>query len=225
MRNKGRVFVMSVIIALLLVIGTDTFSFAVGGSSALTKITLAVRDIGGSDSKVLSIAARLFDADRPLGSQTLDFFVTTDFFGNRPVNIGQAVTDATGTASVAYQPRWEGAHVITVRFQGNAKYASAETSLTTEVTGPVWTYTSEKAGLYSVGGWVLLTAGLLFLVVWGILLVIIIRLVRGISHYGPAKRTVALREGPAFIPTENTEEANLRKGVTYASAKARGNRS
>ena len=142
---------------------------------------------------LLSLSARLRNGDRPLGNQHVDFFVGTDFFdqsvtaltqlepGEQQVYLGSGVTDATGTATISYQPRWSGTHAITAVFPGKGEYSATEAKLTLDVSGAP-AYAPEPPGLEPLRQWAPVVIGLGVLGVWAGLLFVGIRTVRGISH-------------------------------------------
>lgn len=176
------------VIILLMVAGV---AYAAAPDAAgKTQVNLNLRVAkSDSDTGVTFIAARLNSGDRPLGNQPVDFFVATDFFGQRQMRLGTGTTDATGTATIKYQPKWEGTHIITARFPGSTEYAPAEVKLSVEAPKPTALYTPEPVGLEEVSQWATVGAGVVVAVVWGLLLFIVIYVIRGIARVRVHPRT------------------------------------
>jgi len=164
--------------------------FLLGGLTAFaaspphtSKIALTLHELRKDNSTgIVSISARLTDAGRPLGTQPVDFFVTTDFFDEWQVNLGTVITDATGTANIAYQPKWEGTHIITARYQSNGEHSPLEATLSLQVSQAVLTYVPEPVGLESVRQWTPIGVGLFVFAIWTLLLFVTFRTMRGIAH-------------------------------------------
>ncbi len=151
-----------------------------GSGNTKTVLTLQSRPSAGKPDIILSV--RLTDGQKPLGEQLVDFYVAADFFGKWEVNLGSTNTDATGNASISYQPHWQGTHVITARFSGNGQYAPVETQLTLNVADPAPQYAPAPSALSALGNGTLLAAGVAVLAVWATLLHVIFRTVGGIAR-------------------------------------------
>src|SRR3970282_245769 len=77
----------------------------------------------GTDWQSTILSVRLLnDQDPPLGGATVTFYMLTTVFGERLMKAGDAFTDATGTASLIYEPTWVGDHTVVVRFPGHAQH-------------------------------------------------------------------------------------------------------
>ncbi|MEK7248109.1 MAG: hypothetical protein AAB092_06510, partial [Chloroflexota bacterium] len=85
-----------------------------------TGVTLEVLPVPaaapGQNSVVL--AARLMNGDEPVAGVPVTFYVVTTVFGERLMKVGEALSDATGTASLLYRLTWEGDHTAVARFAG-----------------------------------------------------------------------------------------------------------
>jgi hypothetical protein len=134
------------------VVLTLVFAASAAAESNLTQTSLRGLPMEGQNAgEWTKLSARLTEASgRAVGGVTLQFFVMTEVFGPRPMKIGEAVTDATGTASVNYKPSWTGQHAVTARFLGNNQYASTETAFPIEVAGIARVHQNAKFGLEPV---------------------------------------------------------------------------
>ncbi len=174
------------LVALIVValFGAATASADEGASVAATTLSLQ-KPREGSGTDAISIPARLTDAEgNPLGNQPVDFFVSADFFGERPAKLGTVVTDATGTATLVYEPTWAGAHEITASFDGDATHAAAEATSTIDVSGPFPQYVPESMRLEALQRWAPAGAILLAVTVWALLAFVAIRTMSGITRAG-----------------------------------------
>jgi hypothetical protein len=89
-----------------------------------------------ADGNGLSLSVRLARADGgAVARQPVEFFVTPDFIGERPVAIKTALTNADGMATVTYTPTWEGEHRITARYNGDGTFQPAEVTSALQLTG------------------------------------------------------------------------------------------
>jgi hypothetical protein len=188
----GIAFLLALVISVFL--GSWVISAAVPENSGTTRIALSTRELNQGNSASMSVSARLTDANQPLGNEPVEFDLAANFFGDRAVNLGTVVTDATGTASIIYEPRWEGTHVITARFKGDGKYATTEVTQAITFSGPVYQYQPESAGLTAVREWTtpLVISGLV--IFWIFLLFVVIRTLRGISLVRRQLKTNAQHE-------------------------------
>lgn len=140
----------------------------------------------GDDGVLVEVPARLTDAEgQPLGNLPVYFFESsTDFFGERPVELGSATTDATGTALLYYVPASEGVHEITAQFYGNATYKPAESVSSIDVEGSVLLYEPEPTELQTISDLAPLGAVAVAALVWAALGVVLIVVVGGIRRAG-----------------------------------------
>jgi hypothetical protein len=164
--------------------GWNVLAAVPADSSGTTKISLTIRELNQSDPQRISISARLTDTERPIGNLDVEFDVAANFFGEQQVNIGRAKTDATGTATIIYQPSWEGTQVITAHYTGNEKYPQVQVTKTITVSGPVAQYSSEPVGLLAVRQWITPLVGAGVIIFWALLIFVAVRTLRGISRSG-----------------------------------------
>lgn len=141
------------------------------------RVSLLLRDSNKPDTKL--ITARLYDGDQPLGNMPVDFYVSADFFGSRPAKLDTVITNATGSASLIYEPRWNGVHTITVRCD---EYPSVQATQSFNFTATVPQYVPQPVGLEPVRRVAPLTVPIVVLAVWALLLFITLRTIRGISR-------------------------------------------
>lgn len=164
--------------------GAATASADESTATAATTLTLQ-QPREGSGTDAVSIPARLTDAEgNPLGNAPVDFSVSTDFFGERPAELGTVVTDATGTATLVYEPTWEGTHEITASYGGDATHAASETTSTVDVSGPFPRYAPESMRLEALQRWAPAGAILLATTVWALLAFVAVRTMSGIARAG-----------------------------------------
>lgn len=175
----GMALLLGLVISVFL--GSWVVSAAVPENSGTTRISLTTREINQGDNIGISVSARLTDANQPLGNELVEFDLAANFFGDRQVNLGTVVTDATGSASIIYEPKWEGTHVITARFKGDDKHAKTEVTQAITFSGPVNQYQPESVGLTAVRQWTTPLIILGIVIFWIFLLFVIIRTLRGIS--------------------------------------------
>jgi hypothetical protein len=157
-----------------------------GGRAAAAPTAVAVTALPPADiqpGKPVTLGAKLVDTatNRPLGGYELQFFIMTDVFGERPMKVGQANTDATGSAYVLYKPSWEGETKVVVRYVGGVQYATGQGTYQFNAVGPVPVHQNASFGLEQIrriAPWVIfaLVGG-----VWAILAFVVVRTVRGIK--------------------------------------------
>ena len=135
----------------------------------------------GTDRQSTILSVRLLnDQDQPLGGATVTFYMLTTVFGERLMKAGDAFTDATGTASLIYEPTWVGDHTVVVRFPGDAQHASTQTTFQFAATGPVPVHENARFGLEEVRRWLPFAVGAALLAVWATLGLVIVTTVRGL---------------------------------------------
>ncbi len=122
----------------------------------------------------VSLSVRLTGDDgQPIVRARVEFFVNPDFFGERPVALQTAITNADGLASLKYVPTWDGAHRVTALFAGNSDYQPGEVTTVMTVSGTVTAPVSESESLHVLRQWaapaVTLGAAIVWLVILGVL--------------------------------------------------------
>ncbi len=123
---------------------TAAFGFLASTGSSLadeptetTAVTMTFEEPEATaDDDGVAISVRMASTDgEPLARQPVEFFVTPDFLGERPVPIRTALTNAAGVAVVTYTPTWEGEHRISARYAGDDLYQPAEVTSALELSG------------------------------------------------------------------------------------------
>lgn len=151
---------------------------ALSGTHAQSEVLLSARPL---DNGAWAIEARVRDASvGPIGSQTVRFSATIEFLGVRRVDIGSARTDTSGTATLTYRPTWDGSHRIAARAPfDDGTIVSNE--VVVEVTGAAPPLSTSGGRLATFGAWAGPAAALVVAAIWGLLALILVRVVVGIS--------------------------------------------
>lgn len=144
------------------------------------KIVLTMID--GNTAKTKIVSARLTSGDHPMGNQPIDFYVAADFFGKQQVKLGTVMTDAAGTATIIYEPRWEGEHTFTARCHGDGDQSPVETSQVVQFSGQITPYTPPEVGLWPVRFWSPVVLVGIVITIWALLIIVTFRTVRGIAR-------------------------------------------
>ena len=153
------------------------------GKAAVT-MTFADLQAGEKDGE-FAVSVKLVSADgEPVSSQSVRFFVTPDFLGERPMLLLATSTDEQGTATATYIPSWDGEHRITARFAGNDTYAAAETITVLELSAsaavpPGFPLPVEPPAVLQL---VSPSVVVIVLVIWLILALVLIRVGWGVWH-------------------------------------------
>src|SRR3972149_3289415 len=136
------------------------------------------RQAEGQQSVIL--AARLHDGQgQVMAGQPVTFYVLTTVFGERLMNVGEVLTDATGIAAIAYTPSWEGGHTVVVRLPG-AGAEPVQTSFKFEALGPVPLHENARFGLEPIRAWLPAVVGGAVLATWAILGLVMLKAFTGI---------------------------------------------
>jgi len=175
---------VSVLILLGLGLSASTAARAEGpadGTSptVLQGVSLASQLPGHS---TVTLSARLLTGDgTPERGAQLLFYELSTVFGEQLMMLGSAMTDATGTASLPYEPTSRGQHTVVVRYAGNGVRTPAQTILRFESTAPPHVHENASFGLATPRRWAPLGAGLAVLGVWAVLGLVLMRTVLGIT--------------------------------------------
>lgn len=114
---------------------------------AITSIAVADEAVGERASQLafqqpttsgetVSLVVRLTDDEgQPIARAQMEFSVSPDFFGDRPVSLQTAITNTDGLATLKYVPTWDGAHRMTGYFAGNADFQPGEATIVMTVSG------------------------------------------------------------------------------------------
>lgn len=116
-----------------------------------------------------------------IGSHAVRFSATVAFLGIRPVVIGTVETDAGGTAQLTYRPTWNGTQRIVAR----APFADGTTmsnEAVLEVSGARTPITALPARLPVVGSYAGPVAAFVALSIWGLLVLVLVRVVLGVAR-------------------------------------------
>lgn len=174
-----------------------------GGAPAVLQAQPSVSEVQGGQS--LTLTARLQDsAGAAVSGAPVTFYVLTNVFGERLMNVGEIPTDATGTASLVYKPTWEGDHTVVVRYAGSAENAPAQVAFQFNATGPMAEHVDAPFGLEPIRRWAPLAIGAVVLAVWGTLGLVLLRAVRGIpaaaAPVGMAPMVAPVPQGLRPVP-------------------------
>ena len=135
----------------------------------------------GADGQTVMLSARLLDdRDRPVNGAGVTFYVMTTVFGERLMKVGDAFTDATGAASLLYEPTWVGDHTVVVRFAGDAQLASTQATFQFAASGPVPVHENARFGLEEVRRWLPFGVGAAVLAVWATLGLVMVTTIQGL---------------------------------------------
>ena len=143
----------------------------------------------GQESVVLS--AQLISDGAPVAGVPVTFYVLTNVFGERLMKVGDALSDATGAASVLYRPTWDGDHTVVARFAGNGNYPATQTSFSFTAQDVVSPWQPAEFGLDPVRRWLPLGVGVGILAVLATLGFTLVTTVIGIpaaAAHTPAKQ-------------------------------------
>src|SRR3990172_7688530 len=161
MRNARIAFILALVLAAL---ATGGPALADGPSGVSLKPLPPPGAAPGHESIVL--AAQLTSDDAPISGVPVTFYVVTTVFGERLMKVGESLSDATGTASVLYQPRWEGDHTVVARFAGTADYPATQESFHVNATEAESGFEEPKFGLEPVRQWLPVAVGVAVLALW-----------------------------------------------------------
>jgi sugar lactone lactonase YvrE len=141
----------------------------------------------GQESVVLS--AQLLNNSAPVAGVPVTFYVVTDVFGERLMKVGDALSDATGAASVLYRPTWDGDQTVVARFAGSGAYTATQTSFSFNAQGTVSPWQPAQFGLEPVRQWLPLGVGMAILALLATLGFVMVTTVIGIPA-APARAPV-----------------------------------
>lgn len=137
--------------------------------------------------------------------ETVQFLELVDFFGERWVPLGTAVTDAGGAASRPYSPTSNGVQHLVARFAASdGTFESDPVEIT--VSGAVPAISEDPPVLPVVRAWAFPVGAAILFLVWLALAVIFLRAVIGIARPTSAQATATAptREGPTESSSQQT---------------------
>jgi hypothetical protein len=165
----------------LLALGIAAFSLAgtAGAAHVVVDLTVPEQPAIGQPTEVR--ADFHSEADQsPIAGITVSFHEEVTFGGvTSDVELGQAVTDANGSAALTYEPRTPGTHEIHARYTyGGGEEEDAAASLTVPATGQQLVRSSAGVNIPGLNVWLLMAV---VAAVWAILLSVAFRVI-AIAH-------------------------------------------
>jgi hypothetical protein len=143
------------------------------------------------DDGVWMLRATLTRAGVVQSGRTVEFLQQVDFFGERWVPLGTAVTDAAGSASLPYSPTWNGVQHLVARYEADdGRYESLPVEIT--VSGAIPAIPEEAPVLPIMRVWAFPVATVVLILVWLALAGILLGAVVGIARSGPDRATAEL---------------------------------
>ncbi len=170
--------------AALVVLAVGVITAALAGQALASHVLVRTAfPNAGSVGQIVSLAVDIHTPDgSPLAGTTVTYYLHMSFAGvEGEAEIGQALTDDAGIATISYQPRAAGTHQVRMEYLAPGVAAPEEVVATFEVVGGTQLY--QSAGGVDVPG---INSGLLMVVlgtVWLILLSVTFHLV-GIARAG-----------------------------------------
>lgn len=157
-------------LAVALVMGLITFAAIqpalADEPSGVTLKPIPPPDAGPGQESIVLSAQLLSGSGEPIAGVPITFYVVTTVFGERLMKVGENLSDATGTASVLYQPRWEGDHTVVARFAGTADYSATQESFDVNAKEAASGFEPPEFGLEPVRQWLPVAVGVAILAVW-----------------------------------------------------------
>ncbi len=149
--------------------------------SVLTLQQQTVTDRLGNESITLTAKMTMEDG-YPLSERTISFSETLDFFEKSQVMIGTATTNAVGLASITYETRLMGEHIITARFSGDAEALPVLVTMTFNITDlPSSNLSSPTPVIEKINDWGTILAYGAMAAVLVILLTTLFGVIRGVT--------------------------------------------
>ncbi len=187
-------------------------------SSDTTPVTAIFQQAVARGDGGISVSVRLASANgEPVARQPVEFFVTPDFLGERPVFIRAALTNTDGIASVNYEPTWNGEHRITALYAGDDTHLPVEATSVLQLTGVPPAQLLADEHLNPLRRWATPGAIVVVLSVWSMLAFVAYRVGWGIWSAG--------RRCDPLLPTVDEAVAETALGGghgRYVSSQAGG---
>jgi len=135
-----------------------------------------------ADAGTWRLQATVTGADGTAQSQVaVTFMAATEFFGERWVPIGNALTDTSGTATVIYTPTWNGEQRLVARVSG-VEGADESEPIVIQISGALPAIASEPQSLPIVRAWALPIGVAVVVLVWIVLAFLFLSAVIGIAR-------------------------------------------
>ena len=194
MRTLTRSIAIASIFGLLLALAPGAAARAAGPSDARQPMLLrglTLTDQRGPHSTV-TLSAELTAADgTPARAEPVVFYEMSSVFGERLEDLGTSMTDATGAASLPFEPTWPGEHTIVARFGGDGESAPAQSTFRFTSDAAAHVHQNAKFGLELPRKYAPFGAALAVLGVWGVLGLVVMRVVRGVMAEAPGDFAIA----------------------------------
>ena len=135
-----------------------------------------------ADGGTWRLQATVTGADGTAQSQVaVTFMAATDFFGERWVPIGNALTDTSGTATILYTPTWNGEQRLVARVSG-VEGADESEPIVIQVSGALPAIASEPQDLPIVRAWAVPIGAAVVVLVWIVMAFIFLSAAIGIAR-------------------------------------------
>jgi len=202
-----RLAALATLFALLLALAPVARLRAAGPSDERAPMLLrglTLSDQRGPHSTV-TLSAQLTSAEgAPARAEPVVFYEMSSVFGERLMNLGTSLTDASGAASLPFEPTWPGEHTIVARFGGDGELAPAQSTFRFTSDAPPHIHENAKFGLETPRRLAPIGIGLVVLALYGLLGLVVVRVVRGIMADAPADFAIA------GVPVAETARQPLR---------------
>ncbi len=153
----------------MLVVGAAPAPGAAAGAPPALSTALTMSSVSPvSNGAGATLAATLQDgAGQPLNGAQVTFYIEQGFMGtNGRVSIGSVQTDASGAATIQYQPHADGDQIAVARFDGMGGYAASESLNVLHVEGSSPAYVPAGRSGLDIPGWGPWWIGILLGTVW-----------------------------------------------------------
>lgn len=142
---------------------------------------------GGKVPGQFVLNATLTTADsKPLSNKEVRFSEAADFFGARDAFLGSATTDATGHATLLFQPAQPGTAKLKVQFAGDTQFAPQSGSTALPVAVAVSPYKPQPLPLAPLASGLAWGVCVVAIGVWAVLVGVLVRTTLGIRASGRA---------------------------------------
>jgi len=187
MRTIAACLVMVFLVGFVPLLAERVLAEEPGDARVRTVLQVATPAGATTENGGTMLSARLSAEDgRPLGGARVTFYELSTVFGERLMELGEAMTDTTGTAALVLEPAWPGEHSIIARYGGGEGLEPAQATLLLQTDAPPNMHENAEFGLEQPRKWAPFGFGLLVLAVWGVLGLVMVRVVLGIAADAPA---------------------------------------